>query len=157
MVNTRLRNLLLQLQQEHAPTLPILLLDGQSRTLMQAADVILLASGTAVLEGMLAGRLMVAAYRVAPLTMWLLRTFKLLKVKYVTLPNHLAGEALVPEILQEHISPHSLAQAVENMLALSAERRTYILQQFQKLHVQLQKNASQTAANVILNFFMKNK
>lgn len=156
-VNTRLRNLLLQLQQEHAPTLPILLLDGQSRTLMQAADVILLASGTAVLEGMLAGRLMVAAYRVAPLTMWLLRTFKLLKVKYVTLPNHLAGEALVPEILQEHISPHSLAQAVENMLALSAERRTYILQQFQKLHVQLQKNASQTAANVILNFFMKNK
>lgn len=156
-VNARLRELLTQLHQEHTPQLPLQFLDGQSRTLMQAADAILLASGTAVLEGMLAGRLMVAAYRVAPFTMWLLRTFKLLKVKYVTLPNHLANEELVPEILQEEVTPARLAQAVEDLFTLPVARHAYLLQRFRELHGQLQKNASQTAANVILNFFMKNK
>ncbi len=124
---------------------------------MQAADYILLASGTAVLEGMLAGRLMVAAYRVAPLTAWLLRTFKLLKVRFVTLPNNLAGEELVTELLQEQVTPEHLVQAVENLFTLSAERRDYILQRFQALHGQLRKSASDSAANAILTHFSTKK
>ncbi|MEZ5454399.1 MAG: hypothetical protein R3E93_16490 [Thiothrix sp.] len=142
--------------QQVAPDLPLTVLNGQSRTLMQAADYILMASGTAVLEGMLAGRLMVAAYRVAPLTAWIIRTFKLLKVRFVTLPNNLANEALVPEFLQEAITPDNLAQALEQLFALPDERRAYILQRFHELHGQLRKDASHCAASVILRHFQHN-
>lgn len=149
----RLRQQLETIRQQHAPTLALTVLDGQSRLLMQAADHILLASGTAVLEGMLAGRLMVAAYRVAPLTAWLIRTFHLLKVRFVTLPNNLANEELVTELLQEQITPDNLVQAIEQMFALSHERQQYILQRFQQLHGQLRQNASHCAATAIIKRF----
>lgn len=154
-VNERLREELEQLHRQHAPDLQLTVIDRQSRTLMQAADYILLASGTAVLEGMLAGRLMVAAYRVAPLTISLLRTFRLLKVRFVTLPNNLANEELVPELLQEQVTSESLAGAVERMFALPADRRNYILQRFHELHGQLRRNASQTAARAIIKRFFQ--
>jgi lipid-A-disaccharide synthase len=150
----RLRQALEAIRQQVTPDLRLTVLDGQSRTLMQAADYILLASGTAVLEGMLAGRLMVAAYRVAPLTAWLIRTFKLLKVPFVTLPNNLAGEALVPELLQEHVTPAQLVAALDSLFTLAPEREQYILQRFQALHAQLRKNASDSAANAILTHFL---
>jgi lipid-A-disaccharide synthase len=150
----RLRQALEAIRQQVTPDLRLTVLDGQSRTLMQAADYILLASGTAVLEGMLAGRLMVAAYRVAPLTAWLIRTFKLLKVPFVTLPNNLAGESLVPELLQEHVTPAQLVAALDSLFTLAPEREQYILQRFQALHAQLRKNASDSAANAILTHFL---
>lgn len=148
-----LRAKLENIHQQTAPDLPLTIIDGQSRLLMQAADVILLASGTAVLEGMLAGRLMVAAYRLAPLTMWLLRTFHLLKVRYVTLPNNLANEELVPEILQEHVTPENLARAVSTLLRLPEQQRHYTLGRFRELHAQLRRNASATAAQAIIKRF----
>lgn len=153
----RLRQELDTIRQDIAPELILTVLNGQSRTLMQAADYILLASGTAVLEGMLAGRLMVAAYRVAPLTAWLIRTFKLLKVRFVTLPNNLAGEELVPELLQEQVTPANLVQAIEKMFNLPAERQQYLLQRFQALHAQLRQNASASAAHAILTHFPTKK
>lgn len=153
----RLRQELEAIRQQVAPDLSLTVLDGQSRTLMQAADYIVLASGTAVLEGMLAGRLMVAAYRVAPLTAWLIRTFHLLKVRFVTLPNNLANEALVTELLQEQVTPLNLVQAVENLFTLPVERQRYILQRFQALHAQLRQNASASAANAILTHFSVKK
>ena len=154
-VNARLREELVMLQQRYAPDLPLILLDGQSRTLMQAADYILLASGTAVLEGMLAGRLMVAAYRVHPLTAWLLRTFKLLKTQFVTLPNNLANEALVPELLQEAVTPDAVAQAVAQMMHLPTQRRDYVLQCFQRLHGELRRDASRSAARAVMGKVLK--
>lgn len=153
----RLRQELDTIRQDIAPELILTVLNGQSRTLMQAADYILLASGTAVLEGMLAGRLMVAAYRVAPLTAWLIRTFKLLKVRFVTLPNNLAGEELVPELLQEQVTPANLVQAIEKLFNLPAERQQYLLQRFQALHAQLRQNASASAAHAILTHFPTKK
>lgn len=152
-VNANLRAKLEQLRQQFAPDLQLTVLDRQSRTLMQAADYILMASGTAVLEGMLAGRLMVAAYRVAPLTAWLIRSFKLLKVRFVTLPNNLAHEELVPEFLQEEITPENLLNALEQMFALPQERRTYIMQRFRELHGQLRQDASHSAARAIIGRF----
>jgi lipid-A-disaccharide synthase len=152
-VNAGLRQMMENTRQQCAPDLQLVMLDGQSRTLMQAADLILLASGTAVLEGMLAGRLMVAAYRLAPLTVWLLRIFKLLKVRFVTLPNNLANEELVPEILQEQVTPANLLEVVDGMIDLSPERRDYILQRFHTLHGQLRCNASDSAAAALIRRF----
>lgn len=152
-VNAQVRQALENVQQQFAPHLDMVLLDGRSRTLMQAADYILLASGTAVLEGMLAGRLMVAAYRVAPLTAWIIRTFKLLKVRFVTLPNNLSNEALVTELLQEEITPARLVHEMEQLFNLPEERHNYILQRFQEQHHHLRRNASQTAARAILRHF----
>lgn len=142
------------IRQQVAPDLPLTVVSRQSRTVMQAADALLLASGTAALEGMLAGRLMVAAYKVAPLTAWLLRTFRLLKVQYVTLPNNLAGEGLVPEVLQEEVTPDKLVTEVEAMLAIPAERRQYVLQRFHELYAGLRRDASRSAAHAILNHFV---
>jgi len=153
-VSLPLRQQLEQIRQHVAPTLRLVGLDGQqSRTLMQAADYILLASGTAVLEGMLAGRLMVAAGRVAPLTAWVLRTFKLLKVRFITLPNNLAGEELVPECLQEQVTVDKLLHAMEQLFSLPEPRRAYRLQRFRDLHGQLRKDASRSAARAIIQRF----
>jgi lipid-A-disaccharide synthase len=138
---------------QYAPDLALTLVDGQSRLVMQAADYILLASGTAVLEGMLSGRLMVAAYQVAPLTAWVLRTFKLLKVKYVTLPNNLANERLVPELLQEQVTVENLVTEMEALMAMSTQQRNYCLTRFKTLQQQLQQQASTTAAAAILQQF----
>lgn len=141
------------IQQQVAADLPVTYIEGQSRLVMQASDYLLMASGTAVLEGMLAGRLMVAAYRVSPITWWLIHTFKLAKVKYVTLPNNLAGEELVPELLQDRANLPELVAAVENLMSLSSERKTYLLQRFKELQIQLHRDASANAAQAIIERF----
>ena len=152
-VRADLKAQLQAIQQQVAADLPVTYLEGQSRLLMQAANYLLMASGTAVLEGMLAGRLMVAAYRVSPLTWWLIHTFKLAKVKYVTLPNNLAGEELVPELLQDRATESELVASIASLMALPAERRTYVLQRFEGLHTQLHCDASANAAKAIMERF----
>lgn len=101
---------------EHAPQVPWTLLEGRSRLAMQAADVVLLASGTATLECLLLGRPMVVGYRVAALTAFLLRRLGLLKVAHVSLPNLLCGRAVVPELLQDDCSPERLLAALQPLL-----------------------------------------
>ena len=152
-VRADLKAQLQTIQQTVTPDLSITYLEGQSRLLMQAADYLLMASGTAVLEGMLAGRLMVAAYKVSPLTWWLVQTFKLAKVKYVTLPNNLAGEELVPELLQDRANLTELVAVIESLVQLPAERRHYIFKRFQALHTQLHCDASAKAAQAIMERF----
>ena len=152
-VNDKLLALLEAQRLKVAPDLLVTYQNGQSRQLMQAADYLLMASGTAVLEGMLSGRLMVAAYRVSGLTMWILRRFKLLKVKFVTLPNNLAGEALVPEVLQEQVTPAYLAEQVKALFQLPEARRNYIMQRFKFLHSELKRDASASAARALMNHF----
>ena len=152
-IRADLKTQLQEIQQQVAADLPVIYLQGQSRLLMQASDYLLMASGTAVLEGMLAGRLMVAAYRVSLLTWWIIHTFKLAKVKYVTLPNNLAGEELVPELLQDRATVPELVAALESLMALPTEQRTYLLQRFQELHTQLHRDASANAAKAIMEPF----
>src|SRR3546814_7217383 len=79
---------------------------------MGASDVILLASGTATLEAMLAKRPMVVGYKVAPLTYRLVKGLGMLNVDHYALPNVLAGEAVVPELMQQECTPHNLAEAI---------------------------------------------
>lgn len=93
----------------------IRLIAGNSRNAMIAADVVVLASGTATLEAMLLRRPMVIAYRVARMS-WALMS-RLAVTPFVGLPNILAGRAVVPELLQDALSPAALALEAETLLA----------------------------------------
>ncbi|MBT8084771.1 MAG: lipid-A-disaccharide synthase [Woeseia sp.] len=125
------------------------LLTRQSQQAIIASDTVLLASGTAALEAALLSRSMVAAYRLAPLTYWLVRTLRLVKVDYFTLPNQLTAEPLVPEFLQSAATPQSLAEAVAHLLD-DMPRRQAIEQAFASLRETLGRNANERAADAVL-------
>lgn len=124
------------------------LLVGNARRLMIASDVVLLASGTATLEAMLAKRPMVVAYKVAPLTYTLVKGLGMLKVKNYSLPNVLAGERIVPELMQRDCTPQKLAQATLAMLR-DGEAMERIGPRFRELHLQLRQDASARAADAV--------
>ena len=121
------------------------LLDGQSHQVMAAADAILLASGTTALEAMLFKKPMVVAYKIAPLSFAIIS--RLVKAKYVSLPNLLADKAIVPELLQHDATVEALSEQMHDILAEAGQRQ---VQQFYTLHKQLQQDASQTAARAVL-------
>lgn len=137
------------LHQQLAIEVPIHWVAGESRTVMKASDQILMASGTAVLEGMLVGRPMVAAYRVAALTGWVIQTFGMIKSPFYTLPNNLANEALVPELIQQDLTPESVVTEVEAQFNQSEQEKAACMQRFQAIHLTLKQNASQKAAAAI--------
>ncbi len=128
----------------------VTLLDGRSEEVLAAADVVLLASGTAALEAALFQRPTVAAYRVSSPTAWLIRRLGLLKIDYVTMPNHLTDEPLVPEFIQEDATPAKLAEAVAALLD-DPERRAAISREFAKLRARLALGADQCAAEAVLD------
>jgi lipid-A-disaccharide synthase len=127
-----------------------LLLDGQARAAMEAADVVLLASGTAALEAMLAKRPMVVGHRIAPLTHALVRRLGLLKSRFVSLPNILAGEALAPELLQDDCTPERLASAVLHWFE-QPEAAAALRPRFRAIHETLRRDASATAADAVVD------
>lgn len=134
---------------EASSLLPALrVIDGDARTVMVASDVILLASGTATLEAMLAKRPMVVAYRVAPTTYRLVKGLGLLKVERYALPNVLAGEGLVPELMQHDCTPARLAEATLRWLRDPAAVAA-LQPRFLELHLQLRRNASAQAAAAV--------
>ena len=121
---------------------------GHARTLMIASDVVLLASGTAALEGMLAKRPMVVGYRIAALTHAIVRGMGMLKVDRYSLPNVLAGDTLVPELMQDDCTPDKLAAAVLHWLRDPAAVAA-LLPRFRALHAQLRCDASARAAEAV--------
>ena len=126
-----------------------LLTEGRADEIIAAADVVLLASGTASLQAALIGRPMVAAYRLAPLTYAIARGLKLVKVPYITLPNLLTGQPLVPEFVQAAATPEALAGAVAGLLD-DLPRRQEISACFASLRETLARNADQRAAAAVL-------
>jgi len=123
-------------------------IDGRAHDAMAAADAILLASGTATLEAMLAKRPMVVAYRIAPLTYRIVKGLGLLKVDRYALPNVLAGRDIAPEFMQDACTPPALAGALRPHLA----RRTAdpdLLDEYRRLHLALRRDASRSAAAAI--------
>lgn len=126
------------------------LLDGGAHQAMAAADVVLLASGTATLEAMLVNRPMVVAYRLAPLTYALLRGLRLVRVDHFALPNLLAGERLVPELLQAEVTPERLGAEVLQWLRSAADRDR-LRTRFAALGALLRQGASDRAAEVVLS------
>ncbi|MBD5772244.1 lipid-A-disaccharide synthase [Marinomonas colpomeniae] len=124
------------------------LIDGQSRTVMAASDAILLASGTAALEAMLVKRPMVVSYRVNKFTYAIMS--RMLKVPYVSLPNLLANEPLVPELLQDAATPENLAKnLLQTWHSFNADKS--IQEKYFNLHKMLSKNAGAQAAQAILS------
>jgi lipid-A-disaccharide synthase len=97
-----------------AAQLPLTVLFGHAPDALAACDVALVASGTATLEAALARKPMVITYKMAGLTYRLMS--KMGYLPWVGLPNIIAGEFLVPEILQHEATPENLAQAVLNSL-----------------------------------------
>jgi lipid-A-disaccharide synthase len=125
-----------------------ILIDGQSRTVMAASDAILLASGTAALEAMLVKRPMVVSYRVNKVTYAIMS--RMIKVPYVSLPNLLANEALVPELLQDAATPDNLAtRLLQTWRSFNGDKT--IQAKYLNLHKMLRKNAGETAAKAIIS------
>ena len=124
------------------------LLDGQAQQAMIAADVVLLASGTAALEAMLCKRPMVVGHRIANSTYRVVKALGLLKSRFVSLPNVLAGEELVPELLQDECTPERLADAALQWFA-QPEAVAALRPRFRALHEQLRCGASARAAEAV--------
>ncbi|MFY0670131.1 MAG: lipid-A-disaccharide synthase [Alteromonas stellipolaris] len=125
--------------------LPIHVTEGTSRDAMIASDVILLASGTATLEAMLCKRPMVVAYKLSPITYKIMQ--RLYKAPFFALPNLLANEALVPELLQDDVNPDTLSQQA---LTYFDSDNTDLISRFTDLHHTLKCNADKTAAQAVV-------
>lgn len=124
-------------------------LDGQAHRALAAANVVLVASGTATLETLLSKRPMVVAYRFGALTAFLLRRFALVKVPYFSQPNLLVGQRLVPEFFQEEVTAEALGAALLAELEDPA-RAVRLEEEFRRVHERLRRGGAERAAAAIL-------
>jgi lipid-A-disaccharide synthase len=127
----------------------IRVLDGQAQRALAAADGAIVASGTATLETLLTGRPMVVAYRVSAPTAFLLRTLNLVKVRYFSQPNLLAGRRLVPEFFQEQVQGAALGEALLKELE-DRDHVRELLDAFADIHRSLRRGGAARAAEAIL-------
>ena len=132
-----------------ATALPVSCYLGQSREVMAASDIVLLASGTAALEAALLKKPMVVAYRVSPLTELMVRLFS--SVKYYSMPNNLLPQPLVPEYLQQDAEVGKLTAALTALMNDTAGKNQ-LVEEFTRIHQTLKQNASSKAAQVVLNY-----
>lgn len=147
MVNREREQQFLQLAKQITPDLPLRLVRGQSRQVMAAANVVLLASGTATLEAMLLKKPMVVAYRMSKLSYWMAKL--LIKVDYIALPNLLAKKLMVPEFIQEKANVDNLSQALLYYLN-NTDIVSKLEKEFLVLHQQLRCHASKQAVDALL-------
>ncbi len=133
----------------HEPdNLPIQILFGHAHDAMEAADVVIVASGTATLEAALLKKPMVITYRMPKLSWQLLKRMQL--QPYVGLPNILAGRFVVPELLQDDSTPEKLADAALKLVS-DTNYAAEIKEEFNKIHHSLRQNTAEKAAVVILS------
>jgi lipid-A-disaccharide synthase len=145
MVTPALRERFAQRCAALAPRAAVRLLDGQARTALAAADVALVASGTATLEAALNKRPMVVAYRLGAVTAFLLRRLGLVKVRHFSQPNLLAGKELVPEFFQEDASAQNLAGALGDWLD-NPGKVAELQREFARIHESLRRGGADRAA-----------
>lgn len=129
--------------------LNITLLFGHAHEAMAAADVVLVASGTATLEAALLQRAMVITYRMPRVSWWMMNSRRY--QPWVGLPNILAGEFVVPELLQDAATPEALSAAVIDLLR-NADKRKVIEQRFAQMTADLRCDAAERAADAVLPY-----
>lgn len=134
---------------DHSHIRRFTLIDGDSESAISAADVVMLASGTAALQTALLGKPMVVAYRLAWLTYAIVQAFNLVKVPYVSLPNLLTAEPLVPELIQGEATAANLSQGVVELLE-NPERCADIRVAFDSLRSDLARDADARAAAAVI-------
>lgn len=152
LVNAKTRAMFEHALAHHGRDLPFTLLDGRAHEAMAAADVVLLASGTAALEAMLLKKPMVVAYRVSKLSELILR--RMIRVPYYSLPNLLAGEKVVDEYVQDDVRAERLGSDVLSYLA-DPGKALALKARFLDLHTQLRCNAAERAAQAVLESMRK--
>ena len=125
----------------------VTLVHGRSRTVMSASDVVVLASGTAALEAMLLRRPMVVAWRALAPTWFVLRRWLGRNIRFIALPNLLAGRRIVPELLQDEVRAERLGPVVSGLLdrGLTAEAAW----EFARIHRELKAGREAPAAAVL--------
>jgi len=127
--------------------------DHDPRTVIAAADAVMSASGTATLETMMVNRPMTVAYRVSTATYQVAKQLKIVRPQLFSLPNILAGELLVPELIQHDATAKNLATETSRWLQSEGLRET-LRQRFLEIHDQLRCNASEKAAEAVCGLLM---
>jgi lipid-A-disaccharide synthase len=130
-------------------TLEMKLLFSHAHDAMEAADFVIVASGTATLEAALLKQPMIITYRMPTLSWWLLKPLHYLP--YVGLPNVLASQFVVPELLQKQATPEKLNATMTAMLQ-DTEVLEAIKHKFTEIHRSLKQNAAKKAADVVLSY-----
>ncbi len=133
--------------QQQAGEVPFRLLFGHAQDALGAADVSLVASGTATLEAALIKRPMVITYKIAKLSYWIMK--RMAYQAFVGLPNILAGRSVVPEILQDEATPENLAEALVKLYE-DKENAEAVAEAFTEIHLQLRQNTAEKAANAVI-------
>ncbi len=139
-----------------APEVPVRLIDGHAQTALIAADVVLVASGTASLEAALCTRPMIVVYRLGALSAWVVRRLNLVKSKFFSQPNLLADRRVVGEYFQEQIVPESIGAELLMWLD-DPGRRAILEQEFLGIHLDLKRDASARAAQAIMGLLHRKR
>ena len=157
LVNSKRRHQFEQIKAQIAPDLEMHLIDSHARQAMIVAEATLLASGTAALEAMLCKSPMVVGYKMKPLTYCLAK--RLVKSKYISLPNLLADKMLVPEMIQDECEPQKMAEQLTRYLGeekSAVENRRILIQRFTELHQMIRCSADKQAAQAVVDLLENN-
>ncbi len=120
---------------------------GDAHTRMLDADLVLVASGTAALELALVGVPMVVIYKLSSLSYFI--ASRLIKSKYISLPNVIANKDLVPELIQDNANANNIAKQAMKIITSDTSS---LVQEFNDIHSKLSLNASDESARLIYEF-----
>jgi lipid-A-disaccharide synthase len=149
MASAATRQIFSRVLNRDAPAIDVRLIDGQATTALSAANVVLVASGTASLEAALCKRPMVVVYRLGALSGWMITRLNLVKSKFFAQPNLLADQRVVGEYFQGQIVPESIGAELLMWLD-DTERRGALEREFSRIHADLRRGAGTRAAQAIL-------
>ena len=149
MASAATRQIFSEVLKRDAPAVNVQLIDGQATTALSAADVVLVASGTASLEAALCKRPMVVVYRLGALSGWMIMKLNLVKSKFFAQPNLLADRRVVGEYFQGQIVPESIGAELLMWLD-DTDRRVALEREFSRIHADLRRGAGTRAAQAIL-------
>lgn len=149
LVNAKTRQLFEAQLAQHAPELDVTILDANARLALTAADMALIASGTATFEGLLCECPMVVGYKLHWLSHRLITGLKLLRIENVAMANLLSEEAMAPEFIQERCEPEHLIPAVMKMFQ-QPELIEPVREHYRQIHQDLIMDTNKRAAAAVL-------